>query len=125
MKSFQQVRRVGLAIVALGAIGMSGTAFAQNTASGTTITNTATVNYSVNAIAQTPIHASTNFLVDTVGNVNVNGGSTVNITPGPVGAVTASPVTNTSNITSNFNVTPTNQAGDNFDVSNIAVRVDG
>jgi uncharacterized repeat protein (TIGR01451 family) len=125
MSSFQQMRRVAIAAVALGAIGMSGTAFAQNTASGTTITNTATVNYSVNSIAQTAINASTNFVVDTVVNLNVTGGTTVNVTPGQTAAVTIYTVTNTSNITSNFNLTPTNQAGDQFDVTNIAVRVDG
>ena len=73
MSSFQQMRRVALAAVALGAIGMSGTAFAQNTASGTTVTNTATVNYSVNSIAQTAINANTSFVVDTVVNLNVTG----------------------------------------------------
>jgi len=124
MFSFQQLRRAGLACVALGAIGMSGTAFAQNTASGTTITNTATVNYSVNSIAQTPINASTNFVVDTVINLNVTGGTTVSVTPGQTAAVTLFTLTNTSNIASNFNLSPTNQTGDAFDVNNIAVRVD-
>jgi uncharacterized repeat protein (TIGR01451 family) len=125
MSSIQQMRRVVLAAVALGSIGVSGTAFAQNTASGTTVTNTATVNYSVNAIAQTPIAASTNFVVDTVVNLNVTGGTTVNVTPGQTAAVTIYTVTNTSNATSNFTLAPTNQAGDNFDVTNLAVRVDG
>jgi len=120
----KQMRRVGLAVVALGSIGLSGTAFAQNTASGTAINNTATVNYTVNAIAQTPISASASFVVDTVVNVNVTGGTSVNVTPGQTAAVTVFTVTNTSNITSNFTLTPTNQAGDNFDVTNIAVRVD-
>ena len=125
MSSIQQMRRVVLAAVALGSIGLSGTAFAQNTASGTTVTNTATVNYSVNAIAQTAINATTNFVVDTVVNLNVTGGTTVNVTPGQTAAVTIYTVTNTSNATSNFNLAPTNQTGDNFDVTNIAVRVDG
>jgi len=121
---FKQMRRVGLAAVALGMIGLSGTAFAQNTASGTSIVNTATVNYTVNSIAQTPINASATFVVDTVINLNVTGGTTVNVTPGQTAAVTIFTLTNTSNITSNFTLTPTNQAGDQFDVNNIAVRVD-
>jgi len=120
----KQMRRVALAAVALGSIGLSGTAFAQNTASGTSINNTATVNYSVNSIAQTPISASATFVVDTVVNVNVTGGTSVNVTPGQTAAVTVFTVTNTSNITSNFTLTPSNQTGDNFDVANIAVRVD-
>src|SRR3982751_3421839 len=104
ISAFKQMRRVGLAAVALGLIGMSGTAFAQNTASGTSISNTATVNYSVNSIAQTPVNASTSFLVDTVINLNVTGGTTVNVTPGQTAAVTIFTLTNTSNIASNFTV---------------------
>ena len=121
---FKQMRRVALAAVVLGSIGLSGTAFAQNTASGTSINNTATVNYSVNSIAQTPISASAVFVVDTVVNVNVTGGTSVNVTPGQTAAVTVFTVTNTSNATSNFTLVPTNQTGDSFDVTNIAVRVD-
>ena len=56
---FKHKWRVALAAVALGSIGLSGTAFAQNTASGTSITNTATVNYTVASVTQTPVAAST------------------------------------------------------------------
>ena len=124
ISAFKQVRRVGLVAVALGLIGLSGQAFAQNTASGTSISNTATVNYSVSAIVQTPVTASTSFTVDTVVNLNVTGGTSVNVTPGQTAAVTVFTLTNTSNITSNFSFAQTNQAGDQFDVTNIAVRVD-
>ena len=53
----KQIRRVGLAVVAVGSIGLSGQAFADGTPSGDTITNTATVNYTVASVAQTPITA--------------------------------------------------------------------
>ena len=121
---FKQMRRVALAAVALGSIGMSGTAFAQNTASGVTISNTATVNYSVNSIAQTAINASTSFVVDTVVSVTVDGGTPANVTPGQVAAAAAFTVTNGGNATSNYNLVPTNQGGDNFQVGSIDVRVD-
>src|SRR4051812_29235133 len=113
----KQMRRVGFAVVALGTIGLSGTAFAQNTASGTSIVNTATVNYTVNSIAQTPINASATFVVDTAINLNVTGGTTVNVTPGQASAVTVFTVTNTGNIASNFTLVPTNQPGDQFDMN--------
>lgn len=122
---FKQMRRVGLAAVALGAIGLSGTAFAQNTASGTTITNTATINYTVNSIAQTPIDASTNFVVDTVINLNVTGGTSVNVTPGQADAVTVFTLTNTSNIASAFSLAPTNQGGDGFNMFTPGTTTDG
>jgi hypothetical protein len=122
----QQLRRVVLAAVALGSIGLSGTAFAQNTVSGTTINNTATVNYTVNSIAQTPVNASTNFVVDTAINMNITAvASAVTFTPGQAGGAKAFTLTNTSNIASNFTLTPTNTTGsDDFDVNNILVRVD-
>jgi uncharacterized repeat protein (TIGR01451 family) len=114
----KQMRRAGLAVVALGTIGLSGTAFAQNTASGTSVVNTATVNYTVNSIAQTPINASATFLVDTAINLNLTGGTTVNVTPGQLNAVTAFTLTNTGNIASAFTLAAVNPAtGDDFDMN--------
>src|SRR6188474_2946881 len=95
----KQIRRVGLAVVALGAIGVTGTAYAQvGTPSGDTISNTATVNYSVNSVSQTPVTATTQFVVDTVINLNVTGGFTYNVTPGALAQVATYTVTNTSNL---------------------------
>ncbi len=124
---FKQKWRVALAAVALGSIGLSGTAFAQNTASGVTITNTATVNYSVASISQTPISAVAEFVVDTVIDLNVTAVvSALTFTPGQTGVTKAFTVSNASNATSNFNLVPTNLAGsDDFELGNIAVRVDG
>ncbi len=123
----KQIRRVGLAVVALGAIGFTGTAYAQmGTPSGDTISNTATVSYSVNSVNQTPVSASTSFLVDTVINLNVTGGITYNVTPGAIAEVATYTVTNTSNITSNFALGATNEAAaaNDFDMSNLVVHVD-
>lgn len=124
---FKQKWRIALATVALGSIGLSGTAFAQNTASGVTITNTATVNYSVASISQTPISAVATFLVDTVIDLNVTAvASAVTFTPGQTGVAKAFTVSNTSNATSNFSLGFINLTGsDDFELGNIAVRVDG
>src|SRR5215471_3322651 len=122
----KQMRRVGLVVVALGSIAASGTAFAQGTPSGTSITNTATVNYTVNTVAQTPISASTAFTVDTVIKLNVTGGVTYNVTPGAVGQVSSFTVTNTSNIASRFTLNVSNQAAavNDFDMTNLVIHVD-
>lgn len=122
----KQMRRVGLAVVALGSIAVSGTVFAQNTPSGTSISNTATVNYAVNSVNQTPVSASTSFLVDTVINLNVTGAVTYNVTPGALGQVATYTVTNTSNITSDFTLVVTDEtaAANDFDMSNLVVHVD-
>jgi len=123
----KQMRRVGLAVVALGSIGVTGTALAQQgTPSGDTISNTATVNYSVNSVNQTPVSASTSFLVDTVINLNVTAGITYNVSPGQTAQVATYTVTNTSNIASNFTLGVTNEAAavNDFDMNGLVVHVD-
>lgn len=124
----KQMRRVGLAVVALGSIGISGTAFAQvtGTPSGDTITNTATVNYTVGSVAQTPINASAAFTVDTVIRFTVDTTTTANVTPGQTGLIASFTVDSASNIASNFSlaVTPVGSPDDDFDMANIVLRID-
>lgn len=124
----KQMRRVGLAVVALGSIGISGTAFAQvtGTPSGDTITNTATVNYTVGSVAQTPINATANFTVDTVIRFTVDTTTTANVTPGQTGLIASFTVDSASNIASNFSlaVTPVGSPDDDFDMANIVLRID-
>jgi hypothetical protein len=113
----KQIRRVGLAVVAVGSIGLSGQAFADGTQSGTTVTNTATVNYTVATVSQTPITASTAFTVDTVVRFNLTGGVQVDVTPGQANGVQVYTLTNTSNATSQFTLNPTNLGSDGFDMN--------
>jgi hypothetical protein len=131
---FKHQWRVALATVALGSIGLSGAAFAQtNTLSGTTITNTATVNYSVATIPQTPINAVAEFRVDTIIDLNVSPvASAVTFTPGQTNVLKTFTVSNTSNIVSNFNLAAVNLSGDGFNMylpgtttDGINIRVDG
>lgn len=123
---FKHKWRVALATVVLGSIGLSGQAFAQNTLSGTTITNTATVNYSVNSIAQTPINAVADFRVDTIIDLNVTPVvSAVTYTPGQAGVFKSFTVSNTSNIVSNFNLVAVNLSGDGFNMYSPGTTTDG
>ncbi len=122
----KQMRRVALAVVALGSIGVSGQAFAQNTLSGTSISNTATVNYSVASVSQTPISASTSFLVDTYVRFTLSGGSAVTgVTPGTANLAQTFVLTNTSNIDSNFTLTGVNATGDTFNLLQPGTSTDG
>ena len=113
----KQIRRVGLAVVAVGSIGLSGQAFADGTQSGTIVTNTATVNYTVATVAQTPITANTAFSVDTIVRFNLTGGVQVDVTPGDTNRSQVYTLTNTSNATSQFTLTPSNLTGDNFQMN--------
>lgn len=109
-------------------------AYAAGTASGSTITNTATVNYQVGGVAQTPATGSNSFTVDrkvalTVAEV---GSTTTTVVPGQTAAVTTYTVTNTSNATIDIGLAAAQQAGgtashggtDVFDLTGLAMYVD-
>ncbi len=118
---------------ALAAMGAS-PALASGTASGTTITNTVSVNYKVGGVDQTATGASNSFKVDRKVNLTVAevGTTTTQVSPGQTAAVTAYIVTNNSNATLDFALTAAQQTGgagahsntDNFDATNVKIYVD-
>jgi len=120
----------GLAAVAFAASPVA----AAGTASGTTITNTASLDYQVGGVAQSQITASDSFTVDRKVNLTVAevGSTTTSVSPGQVAAVTAFTVTNSSNATLDLVLAATQLAGgtaahggtDNFNTSTIGVFVD-
>lgn len=87
----------GTAMIAL----QSAPAVAEGTTAGTTITNTATVDYRVGGVDQTEVVASDAFQVDRKINLVVNNvtGSTTMVSPGQTDAVIAFDVSNLSNAT--------------------------
>jgi uncharacterized repeat protein (TIGR01451 family) len=112
MKSFlSKFKQVGLACVAFGAIAVSQQALAGGTASNTTISNTATVNYQVGGVAQPIVQSSptgnttstgtaTTFLVDKKIDLTVqevSGNATANVAPGSLNNVTMFFVRNDGN----------------------------
>lgn len=103
--SLKQIKRVGLACVALGAIAVSQQSLAAGTAAGTSITNTATVNYQVGGVSQASINSNTaQFVVDNKVNLLVERLDTaaVPVTPGGSNFVTAFRLTNLGNKTQGF-----------------------
>jgi uncharacterized repeat protein (TIGR01451 family) len=99
--SLKQIKRVGLACVALGAIAFSQQSLAGGTEAGTQIDNTATVNYQVGGVSQTAINSNTaTFRVDNKVDLTVTRlDSTPGISVSPAGTnyVTTFRVTNTGN----------------------------
>jgi uncharacterized repeat protein (TIGR01451 family) len=98
--SLKQIKRVGLAWAALGSIAFSQQSLAAGTAAGTTIQNTATVNYQVGGVSQAAINSNNaQFVVDNKVNLTVErlDGTAVTVTPGGTGFVTAYRLTNTGN----------------------------
>ena len=127
MKSIHgQFRRVGLACVALGAIAVSQSAFATGTASGTTISNTATVNYSVASVAQTAINsAAATFVVDNRVNLAITrfGTATTTVAPGQLAQTVVFRVDNLGNTSQGYNFTVADNTGDTMDMNGEIVRV--
>ncbi|EGD58031.1 hypothetical protein Y88_0083 [Novosphingobium nitrogenifigens DSM 19370] len=89
----------------------STTAHATGTLAGTTITNTATVNYSVSGIAQNAATASNSVVVDRKVIFTVAGAAaTTTVSPGQTSAVTAYTIQNSSNDTLDFALGAVNQS---------------
>ena len=146
MKLVNTVKLTGVLLAGLFLSLFSANSFAL-TASGTTISNLATVNYSVGSTAQTPIGSSstgntsgagtaTTFLVDDklVLSIIANDGADVTVQPGQTSAVLSFTVTNNGNATQGVTFTTVNEASttaatapftgtDNFDTTSVNVFV--
>jgi uncharacterized repeat protein (TIGR01451 family) len=144
--SFKQIKRVGLACVALGAIAVSQQALAAGTAANTQIDNRATVNFQVGGVSQTPVESSptgnstpgagnganTSFLVDNKVDLTVTeqGAAATTVGAGATNVVTTFKVTNTGNNTQGYNLASANLTGtslftrtDAFDMTNLRTFV--
>jgi uncharacterized repeat protein (TIGR01451 family) len=114
--------KASLAVVMLSSLGAMQSAYAVGTAAGTDITNTATVNYTVGGVDQTPVSSNiTTFEVDRKVDFTVTNGVATTTTPGAANQAVMFTVANTGNGTDSFTFEPTNQAGDNFNVTNLRV----
>lgn len=103
-------------------------AFADGTTAGQSVTNTATVNYSVGGNAQDPIDSNqVDFLVDRLVTYTVTSDDATNVDISPNGsAMLTFTVTNNSNDTLDFLLTAENNGagGDDFDTSGFQVFVE-
>jgi uncharacterized repeat protein (TIGR01451 family) len=138
----RHVKNASLALIALSSVGALSSAYAVGTPSGTSITNTATVDYSVGSVAQTQLTAaSTPFQVDTRIDFTVTevGSSATIVTPGQTNValtMTTFRVSNTGNSTQGYTVAATNEPvggaptwggpgnNDTVDVNNVRLFVD-
>ncbi len=102
-------------------------ALATGTPSGTTIGNTATVDFTVGSVAQTQIASNTaTFVVDNRVDLTVavlDGGS-VNVVPGATGMYMTWSVTNTGNTVQDYALSSLADAADDFDATGVAIYVD-
>ena len=114
--------------IGIGALFVAAPAFAAGTISGSTVSNTATISYSVGGVAQTPVsNTPTVFTVDRKVVFRLDETApvaTTTVAPGQVNVVTTFTLSNTSNTTMDFGLSVTQPAGgtaphggtDTFDV---------
>lgn len=110
----RHVKNTSLALVALASVGALQSAHAVGTPSGTTISNQATVNYSVGGVSQTPItSAAAQFVVDSRIDFTVTevSGNATQTTPGQTDVIATFSVTNTGNSTQGYQLAVVNEAG--------------
>jgi uncharacterized repeat protein (TIGR01451 family) len=132
---FSRLRYLAAALALIGAQ----QTYAAGTAAGTDISNTATVNYQVGGVAQTPVTGSVTFEVDRRINLTVAevGADYTDVSPGAQNQALTFTVTNLSNSTQDFRLTFTQDATgtasptgfapagtDNFDTANVEFYLD-
>jgi uncharacterized repeat protein (TIGR01451 family) len=130
----RHVKHASLALIALSSVGALQSAFAVGTPSGTTISNQATVDYSVGGVGQTQItSAAASFVVDTKIDFTVSevSGNATQTHPGQTNVVATFSVTNTGNSTQGYVLSVVNESGttlfthaDTLDVNNLRNFVD-
>jgi len=109
----RHVKHASLALIALSSVGALQSAFAVGTPSGTTISNQATVDYSVGGVNQTQItSAAASFVVDSRIDLTVSevSGNATQTTPGQNNVVATFRVTNTGNSTQGYQLSAVNEA---------------
>lgn len=128
---FSRLKYLAAALMLIGAPH----AYAAGTTQGATISNTATVDYTVGGVNQTDVSSNTaTFLVDrriilTVAEV---GAAATSVSPGALNQVTTFTVTNTTNGVQDFRLSAAQAVGgaapfggtDNFDANNVRVFVE-
>jgi uncharacterized repeat protein (TIGR01451 family) len=124
MKSKQNLMMFGLVLAGVIALLMPSQVMAAGTASGTNITNSATLDYQVLGVDQTQINSNTTtFVVDNKVDLTVAEVSSANVVPGSNNQVLVFSVTNTGNTTQGYSLLTTDGA-DDFDMNNVRIYLD-
>lgn len=119
-----QVKLLTAAILLAG--GQQAFAVDLGTNAGVTVSNTATVNYTVGSVSQTAVanNPAAQFKVDRKINVTVASDGNVNVAPKATGQVLTYTVTNGTNDWMDFAVAAANGSGDDFDPGAVNVFVE-
>lgn len=97
---------------------------AVNTASGTAISNTATVNFQVGGVAQTAVTGSTSFTVDNKVNLLVTKNADATVVPGSANQALSFTITNLGNTAQRYALSIISSATDSFDMTGASIYRD-
>ena len=124
MKSKQNLMMFGLVLAGVMMLLMPSQIMAAGTASGTNITNSATLDYQVGGVDQSQINSNTTtFVVDNKVDLTVAEVSSTNVIPGANNQVLVFSVTNTGNTLQGYSLETTDGA-DDFDMTNVRIYRD-
>ncbi|MFM9863121.1 MAG: hypothetical protein ACKVRO_05900 [Micropepsaceae bacterium] len=104
MFNVRLTRWVAASVVATAAFLLPQSAQAAGTAAGTTVSNTATVNFNVGGVPQTAVTGSATFVVDDKVNLTVTNNSGATVVPGSTNQVLAFTLQNTGNKTHGYSL---------------------
>jgi uncharacterized repeat protein (TIGR01451 family) len=124
MKCFRRIGWITLLLAGVFVMATSNHAMAAGTASGTSVANSATVDYQVSGVDQAQIPSNTvTFVVDNKVDLTVANVSDATVIPGSTDQVLAYSITNTGNTTQGYSVAYTGGA-DDFDMNNVRIYLD-
>jgi uncharacterized repeat protein (TIGR01451 family) len=115
-------RWVAAAVLATATLVTSQTAQAAGTAAGTTVTNTATVDFQVGGVAQTATSGTATFVVDDKVDLTVTNNAGATVVPGSTNQVLAFTLKNTGNKTHGYSLAASLGAG--ITMNNVRIYVD-
>lgn len=107
-------------IIALAVL-MPGMAAAVGTPSGTVVTSTATANYQISGVAQTPVSGAAAFTVDSRVNLLVTRNADAAVMPGAANQSLVFLLTNLGNAPQRYDLSVISRVTDSFDMNNVRI----
>ena len=108
------------ALIALAVL-VPGMAAAVGTPSGTVVTSTATANYQIGGVAQTPVSGAAAFTVDSRVNLLVTRNADAAVSPGATNRSLVFLLTNLGNVPQRYDLSVISRATDSFDMINVRI----
>ena len=124
MKTLKSIKLMGLLVAGASLWGASSAVLAVGTPSDTNITNQATINFTVNGVADSEISNVTDFEVDNKVDLTVAAVTGAMVLPNSADQVLVFTVTNAGNTTQGYTLQVVPDGTDDFDMNNVRIYLD-